>query len=131
MSASARMRRLPSIAREIGSWTITISARVDEEEHADLALAHMRVVACERRHEVEERVARGDEEEVQRPQADEEPVAQDCAVRRRSVDAVLLGDARVVDEEEHADVGEERRRVDEEENREGRRDARRSRSARR
>ena len=114
ISASARIRRRPSIAREIGSWASTITIVLTKKSDADLALADVRLVARERRHEVEERVAGRDEEEVQHPEPDEQPVAQHGAVGRRRV-RVSFGGARVVDEREHDDVGEERRRVDEEE----------------
>ena len=48
---------------------------------------HVRVVAHERRHEVDQRVAGGDEEEVERPEPEEEPVAQHLAVRARRLAA--------------------------------------------
>ena len=89
------------------------------------------MIARERRHEIEERVAGGDEEEVERPEPDEEAVAHDRAVRRTLRERSLLGDARVVDDEEHTDVAEERRASSDEEHRERARVARRWRSTRR
>ena len=84
------------------------------------------MVPRERRDEVEERIAGGDEQEVERPEADEEPVAQDGAIRRRLLPVLVADTLGIVHECEHADVREERRGVDEEQHRErgGVRDAR-------
>ena len=95
--------------------------RVEEEDGADLSLAQAAVVADERREEVEQRVARGDEEEVQRPQAEEQPVAQHLAVRAGGLALAERRRAGVADEREHADVGEEREPVEDEQDGERRR----------
>src|SRR5207244_2257656 len=49
--------------------------RVEEEDESDLALRDMAVVADERWEQIDERIPRTDEQEVQRPEADEETVA--------------------------------------------------------
>ena len=72
------------------------------------------MVADERREQVEQRVARRDEEEVQRPQAEEQPVAQHLAIRAGGLALAELRRAGVADEPEHADVGEEREPVEDE-----------------
>jgi hypothetical protein len=79
------------------------------------------VVAHERREEVEERVARRDEREVERPEAEEEAVAEDVAVRARRLALAQRFRPRVVDEREHADVREERQAVEHEQDGERRR----------
>ncbi len=79
------------------------------------------MVADERREEVQQRVARGDEEEVQRPQAEEQPVAQHLPIRAGGLALTERRRAGVANEREHADVGEEGEPVEDEEDGEGRR----------
>ena len=53
ISASARIRRRPSIKCEIGSCASTITAGVDREDEPDLALADPALVARELREEAD------------------------------------------------------------------------------
>ena len=92
--------------------------RVDEEDGADLMLADLRLVAREGGEEGEQRVPGRDEEEVQRPEAEEGLVAKDRCVRRGCVACLVRGDARVANKCQHAEVGEECERIQDEENRE-------------
>ena len=88
ISASAVMRRRPSWSFEIGSWSATIVERVDQEDDADPVLRDARVVLDEDRQELRQRDDPDHhEEQVQRREAHERPVAEHVAVgtRRRVV----------------------------------------------
>ena len=78
-------------------------AGVDREDEPDLALADAGVIARELGEEVHQRVSGGDEEEVQRPEAEEGLVPEDGAVARRRGTGGRL-DAWVGDEREHGEV---------------------------
>ena len=95
--------------------------RVDEEDCADLPLAQLRLVTREGREKGEQRVPGGDEEEVQRPEPEKRLVSKDGPVRRGRLSNLVRRDARIVDEREHDDVGEERECVEHEQDRERRR----------
>ncbi len=85
----------------------TITIVFKKKSSADLTLADPRVVACERRHQVEQRVAGGDEEEVEHPEA---AGRSGRAARRGTTRARPRGAAagpRSVDEREHRHVGDE------------------------
>jgi hypothetical protein len=91
---------------------------VDGEHEPDLALAEVRVVAGELGQQVEQRVAGGDEEEVQRPEAEERPVAEHGAIRPALRPGRRRGGRRLRDEPQDTDVDEERQCVELEEERE-------------
>ena len=87
----------PARERQLGEHD---HAGVEGEHEPDLAFGDVALVGRELGEEREQRVAGGDEEEVERPEPEEGPVAQHGAVgggRGR----LAGGDARVVDEEEH------------------------------
>ena len=95
--------------------------RVDEEDRADLTLAQVGLVARERGEEGEERVPGRDEHEVQRPEAEERLMPEDGRIGGGHVSDLVLGDTGIVDEGEHADIRQERERVEHEQDGERRR----------
>ena len=125
MTPRAAIRRLPSSRLGNGKLRQDDHERVDEEDDSDPRLGHARLVLREDRQELELRVARRDEENVQQHDPAEDVVADDVGVASRRERGALIGVDRLGHERQHADEDEEGRRVEEEEDREARRVPRR------
>ena len=114
ISASARIRRLPSMKRESGSCASTITPVLTAKTRPIWRSLIPLVVAGELREEVDERVPGRDEQEVQHPEPEEGPVAEHGA-RRRPAPPVSFGAAPGSwMKNSTTDVTEERHRVEQE-----------------
>ena len=116
MIASARIRRRPSIQRASGSCTITITAVLTAKTTPISRSLTPPWSRANCGNSVDQRVAGGDEQEVQQPQPAEGPVPEHGTIGRPRVLPRPLG-AGIVDEGERDDVAEERERVQQEEQR--------------